>query len=61
MVTNDELRRFMLDRLAPGLERAWQERDTLAERAETSRQEAECEREARKKAEKEAEDLRKEM
>ncbi|MBD5632821.1 MAG: hypothetical protein HDP34_06275 [Clostridia bacterium] len=55
-MNNDELRSFILDRLAPSLERACQERDTLAERAETSRQEAEREREARKKAEQKAVD-----
>ena len=55
-MTNDTLRSFILDRLAPSLERAWQERDTLAERAEASRQEAEREREARKKAERTAAD-----
>ena len=59
-MTNDELRSFILDRLAPSLEQAWRERDTLAERAESSRQEAEREREARKKAEKEAADKEKE-
>lgn len=55
-MNNDELRSLILDRLAPSLERAWQERDTLAERAEASRQEAEREREARKKAEQKAAD-----
>ena len=55
-MNNDELRSFILDRFAPSLERAWQERDTLAERAEASRQEAEREREARKKAEQKAAD-----
>lgn len=59
-MTNDELRSFILDRLAPSLEQAWRERDTLAERAESSRQEAEREREARKKAEKDAADREKE-
>ena len=55
-MTNDELRSFILATLAPCLERAWQERDTLAERAEASRQEAEREMEARKKAEHKAAD-----
>ena len=55
-MNNDELRSFILDRLAPSLERAWQEHDTLAERTEASRQEAEREREARKKAEQKAAD-----
>ena len=55
-MNNDELRSFILDRIAPSLEHAWQERDTLAERAEASCQEAEREREARKKAEQKAAD-----
>ena len=55
-MNHDELRSFILDRLAPSLERAWQERDTLAEHAEANRQEAEREREARKKAEQKAAD-----
>lgn len=59
-MTNDELRSFILDKLAPSLEQAWHERDALAGRAEASRQEAEREREARKKAEKEAADKEKE-
>lgn len=58
-MTNDELRSFILDRLAPSLDQAWRERDTLAERAEASRQDAEREREARRKAEKEAADRKK--
>ena len=56
MMNNDELSSFILDRLTPSLERAWQECDTLAERAEATRQEAEREREARKKAEQKAAD-----
>ena len=55
-MTNNELRSFILDRLAPSLERAWQERGTLAERAEASLQEAEREREVRKKAQQKAAD-----
>lgn len=62
-MTHDELRRFMLGTLAPGLEQAWKDRDTQTRRAEQyreeaeqSREEAKREREARKKAERESAD-----
>lgn len=67
-MTRDELRKYILETLAPKLERALNELDTQAARAEELnkeaeelRREAEREREARRTSEKEKIDLRKEL
>lgn len=60
-MTLDELHNFLLNSIAPALEKAWAERDVIEKReAETKRElevmekERDAEREARKKAEKES-------
>lgn len=60
-MTRDELRKYILETLAPKLERALNELDTQAARTEELRREAEREREARRTSEKEKIDLRKEL
>ena len=67
-MTRDELRKYVLETLAPNLEKALRECENLTacveksrQEAEKSRQEIEQEREARRTSDKENEDLRKEI
>lgn len=60
-MTRDELRKYVLETLAPNLEKALRECENLTACVEKSRQEIEQEREARRTSDKENEDLRKEI
>ena len=55
-MTRDELRKYVLETLAPSLEKAFRECDNLTACVEKSRQEIEQGREARRTSDKENED-----